>query len=65
MTQKNRPLLAGVGLAMIASPALILISAYFWVPVIILLLTGIYLLVWAIWGKGLWCRNCKKFSPFP
>jgi hypothetical protein len=25
------------------------------------LLIAAYLFVWAISGKGLWCRNCKKF----
>jgi hypothetical protein len=22
---------------------------------------GTYLIVWATWAKGLWCRTCKKF----
>jgi hypothetical protein len=35
---------------------------FFWAPGVILLLTGIYLIVWATLGKGYWCRNCKKFS---
>jgi hypothetical protein len=64
MVQKNRPLLAVVGIALLFSPTLALITAYFWLPGIILFLTGIYLLIWATRGKGLWCRNCKKFSLF-
>lgn len=64
MVQKNRPLLAIVGFGLLLSPALGLITAYFWPPAIVLFLTGLYLLIWATRGKGLWCRNCKKFSLF-
>jgi hypothetical protein len=64
MVQKNRMLLLGVGLAMIASILLILISRYFWLPVAIAVPVGVYLLFWATRGKGLRCRNCKKFSLF-
>ncbi len=64
MVQKNRPLLAVVGFTLLLSPALALIAAYFWLPTIILFLTGIYLLVWATRGQGRWCGNCKKFSLF-
>ena len=34
----------------------------FWVPGVGLGLTGAYLLVWAVVGKGRWCRNCKNFG---
>ncbi|HEY4247876.1 MAG TPA: hypothetical protein VGM64_13565 [Lacunisphaera sp.] len=64
MVQKNRPLLAVTGLGLLFSPSLAPITAFFLLPAIVLLLTGIYLLIWATRGKGLWCRNCKKFSLF-
>jgi hypothetical protein len=64
MLQKNRGVLFGVGLAMLATPALTLISPYFWPPAIVFVLIGAYLLIWATRGKGLWCRACKKFNLF-
>jgi len=64
MVQRNRPRLFAVGLAMVASPAVAYLVPLFLVPAILLTLIGAYLLVWAAVGKGLWCRNCKKFSRF-
>jgi hypothetical protein len=49
---------------MIASVALTAFNPYLLVPGVILLLTGIYLVVWVTLGKGRWCRQCKKFSIF-
>ena len=62
MNQRNRSRLLVVGGVMIVSPALVLVSWYFLVPGIILALIGVYLVVWATLGRGLWCRSCKKFS---
>ena len=62
MLQKNRVLLLIVGLGLMTSPALTLLSRYFWPPAILLTLTGVYLLVWTTVGKGQWCRTCKKFG---
>ena len=62
MIQKSKTRLIVVGLGMIASIGIAFIFPLFWGPGIILVLTGIYLLVWATVGKGRWCRTCKKFS---
>ena len=64
MVQKNRTLLLVVGLAMIASAALVVVSKYFLLTAIILVPVGGYLLIWTTRGRALWCRNCKKFSLF-
>ena len=64
MIEKNKARLVIAGLGMIASVALALVFPLFWLPGIILGLTGIYLLVWATVGRARWCRNCKKFSLF-
>ena len=60
--QKSRGRLFIVGVLMCGSIAIALFAPIFWAPGIILLLTGIYLIVWATLGKGCWCRNCKRFS---
>jgi hypothetical protein len=62
MTQKIKPRLIVVGLCMVASVAIAFVFPLFWAPGIVLVLTGVYLLVWATLGKARWCRNCKKFS---
>ena len=64
MIQKSRTRLIMVGLLMVASVALVIVIPRFWVPGILLALTGGYLLLWATFGRGCWCRNCKKFSLF-
>ena len=64
MVQKSRLRLIVVGLLMMLSPGIAFRLAWFWVPGIILFLTGIYLLVWATLGNACWCRNCKKFDLF-
>ncbi len=33
----------------------------FWIVGMLFLATAVYLYVWATRGKGLWCRNCKRF----
>ena len=62
MIQKSRRRLFVVGVAMCASTAIALYVPKFWLPGIILDLTGIYLIVWATLGKGWWCRQCKNLS---
>jgi hypothetical protein len=64
MIPKSRIRLAVAGLLMLASFALVFVIPHFWVPGIILAITGVYLLMWATLGRGCWCRNCKKFSIF-
>ena len=60
--QKNKTRLIAVGLCMIASAATAFFFPLFWAPGVILVLTGVYLVVWATLGKARWCRHCKKFS---
>ena len=64
MIQKSRARLITVGLLMLASLLIGFFIPAFWIPGIILGLTGGYLLVWATLGRGCWCRNRKKFSVF-
>jgi hypothetical protein len=62
LIQKSKVRLVIVGGCMVASIAIAFFVPWFWVPGIVLGLIGIYLLVWATFGKARWCRNCKKFS---
>ena len=62
MIQKSRLRLFIVGVVMAASLSLAFVIPYFWIPGILLVLIGFYLIVWATLGKGYWCRTCKKFS---
>lgn len=64
MIQKSRGRLLSVGVLMCASLAIAFFRPWFWLLGIILLLTGLYLIVWATLGKGGWCRNCKRFGFF-
>lgn len=64
MIQKRRGRLFIVGVLMCASIGISIFVPVFWGPGILLLLTGLYLLVWATLGKGCWCRKCKRFSIF-
>jgi hypothetical protein len=62
MIQKSRRRLFLVGFLMCGSIAIAFFAPIFWATGIILLLTGLYLIVWATLGRGCWCRNCKRFS---
>jgi len=62
MIQKSRWRLFVVGALMSVSVLTALFFPCFWAPGVILVLTGAYLMVWATFGKGYWCRNCKKFG---
>ena len=64
MIQKSRGRLFIVGVLLCGSIAVAFFGPIFWGPGIILVLTGLYLIVWATLGKGCWCRNCKNFSFF-
>ncbi len=65
MVHKSPLRLFLVGLVMLASPAVAAFVPYFWVPATILVLTGIYFMIWATLGQGYWCRECKQFSLLP
>lgn len=62
MAARNQARLISVGLGMLASLGFAFVFPILWAPAIILALTGSYLLAWATIGKGLWCRNCKRFN---
>jgi len=61
LTRKSRStlLLAGVVLLILAVP--LILRAYIWPLAILLAAIGLYLLMWGVFGKGRWCRRCKKF----
>ncbi len=63
LIQKPRGRLIAVGCLMIviACGAGMVLPLWFAPLAILPLLIAAYLFVWAISGKGLWCRNCKKF----
>ena len=59
---RPRVRLITVGVTMLASSCLAYFFPALWPPAIILALTGLYLLAWALLGQGYWCRNCKRFN---
>jgi hypothetical protein len=63
MIQKNRGQLLLAGSIFVLSPLLAFGVPYFWAPGALFFLIGVYLIVWAVVGKG-WCRACKRFGPF-
>jgi hypothetical protein len=62
MVQKSPPRLLAVGLLMLATLPLAFLVPRIWWAELVLLPTGAYLVVWAVVGRGGWCRHCKKFS---
>lgn len=62
LVQKSRRQLALVGALMLLALGLGLLWSPLWVPGVILGPTGAYLLVWASFGQGRWCRGCKRFD---
>ncbi len=61
LTQKSRSKLTLTGVAMLALAVPLLFRSYVWIVGILLASAGIYLLIWSVLGRGLWCRRCKKF----
>ena len=62
MIQKSKTRLLSVGICLMASIGVAFFVPLFWSPGIVLVLTGIYLVVWATLGRTRWCRSCKKFN---
>lgn len=62
MIQKNRVRLIAVGLVQMASISIAFRYSWFWIPGVILFLSGVYLIAWGAVGRGGWCRTCKNFS---
>jgi hypothetical protein len=52
-------LAAVVGLRVVWAPV---VWAPLWGPIVAIGLTGVYLLAWAVVGRGRWCRGCKRFD---
>jgi hypothetical protein len=61
LIRRNPLRLFVVGVLLCASLAIAYWAPFFWVPGIILFLTGSYLIAWATLAKGMWCRECKRF----
>lgn len=61
LVQKNRIILFLVGAIMLAVALASLSIDWLWILSIPLFLVGAYLVIWSTIGKGLWCRQCKKF----
>ena len=51
-----------VGVLMCATLSIAFWVPLFWIPGILLFLAGAYLIAWATFAKGMWCRQCKTFS---
>ena len=64
LTQKSRLKLFLTGVALLVLSVPIMSRAYVWPLAILLAACGLYLLMWGVFGKGRWCRRCKKF-PVP
>ena len=65
LIQKPRLRLVTVGIAMIAAGCVAFLVRWFWIPGVLLMLAGLYLIAWATIGGGRWCRNCKQFIMAP
>jgi hypothetical protein len=64
MIQKSRGQILLAGVIFLLAPLVTLGVPYVWGPAILLALIGLYLVVWATVGRGLWCRSCKRFGSF-
>jgi ABC-type Fe3+-siderophore transport system permease subunit len=62
LTQKSRAsLLAASLILFIGAVASFFLIPLFWIIGLLFLVTAVYLFAWSTRGKGLWCRQCKKF----
>jgi hypothetical protein len=61
VVQKPVARLVLFGVVMLAAACLGGVWPLLWVPALLLALTGIYLVAWAVVGWGRWCRGCKRF----
>lgn len=62
MIQRSPLRLLFAGSVMRAATPLVFLVPYFRVLDIVPVTAGGYLIVWALAGRGFWCRQCKKFS---
>jgi hypothetical protein len=61
LIHRDRALLFLVGMVMCAAPLIAYFVPLLWVPALLAMLAGAYLILWSTLGKGLWCRQCKSF----
>lgn len=62
LTQKSRAsLLVASILLFVGAVASFVMIPLIWIIGVLFLVTAIYLFAWGTRGKGLWCRQCKKF----
>jgi hypothetical protein len=62
LRQKSRAMLFVAGLiALAATVGCFFLSPIYWIATSFLVLIGGFLIAWSTFGKGLWCRQCKKF----
>ncbi len=64
LTQKSRALLVLAGIIFLIAAIPLLFFHYVWIVAIVTAAAGLFLLFWSVFGKGKWCRRCKKF-PVP
>jgi hypothetical protein len=60
LTPKSKSRLMAAGVALLAAAPSVLISRWLAPVVLLACVIGMYLILWATRGNGLWCRNCKK-----
>jgi hypothetical protein len=61
LRQKSRSKLSLTGIVLLILAVPLMLRAYIWPLAILLAAIGLYLLMWSVFGKGRWCRRCKKF----
>jgi hypothetical protein len=62
IVQKSRSRLALVGVLLVAALGSGILWWPLWLPAVVCALAGVYLLAWALIGRGRWCRGCKRFD---
>jgi hypothetical protein len=62
VVQKPLARLVLVGVAMLAASYIGFVWPLLWPAALIIALIGLYLLAWAMIGRGRWCRGCKRFD---
>jgi hypothetical protein len=61
LIQKDKIRLLVVGLLLLAVSVVLFLKTKFWQFAIFPGLIGFYLVLWGTLGRGLWCRQSKKF----
>jgi uncharacterized paraquat-inducible protein A len=61
LRQKNRITLFAAGVALLMGATILFFVPFGWLPAVLLILIGGYLLAWSTIGTGQWCRQCKRF----